>query len=314
MTHSQVHEQMHELISRRLDADLSVIESQKLDDHLRLCSPCRQFSDEMNIAITQLRGYSQKSLSPERRLRIEKDLEQDGYMSSRLPLGQRISRFLVSLTRTPPRLAWSISALVLIIGVGLALHSGQAPQGPSRSSSQPHRVSMSNTDFVGQPKWAYGDPTSFQQWDGPNWLELPRDASTQFKSYSASKWPIEVRRQSHASKKQSIVNEDELIQIGDYIYIKLLKTDLAEAYVSAFLVAIDGSSHVLIRQQEVLAGHELGPIEIPSTSGMQKLVFVVAKLPVEIRSLAGECRINTSTLWCFSIGLKDETQNSQLTP
>ncbi len=314
MTFSEDHEEMHELISRRLDEDLSDIEGQRLDAHLRTCLPCQRLAYEMNIAITQLRAAVPNRLSADNRSEIDKDLARGRYISTRLPLGQRLVRSFALLTKPFPRFAWGIRALMLIVCVGLVLHSGKAPQGPSRSSSLAKLVSMSGTDIVGEPIWIEGEPTFNQRWSNSDLYDHSRDASTQSDSHSAPKWPIEVIRQSHATKKHSIVKEDELIQTGDSLYIRLLKTDLMEAYVSAFLVAIDGSSRVLIRQKEVLAGDELGPIAIPSTSGMTKLVIAVAKLPIEIRSLAGECRINTSTLWCFSIRLNDETQNSPRTP
>ena len=272
MTFSQIHEQMYELISRRIDEDLSDSENQLLDDHLRTCSPCRRHSDEMNIAITQLRAFSPKRLSTDRRLKIDKNFEQDGYISTHLPLGQRISRFLVSLTKTPPRLAWAASSIVAIAGLGIVLYSGRAPDQTSRSAtsatSQPTRGSDGSRESV------------YNHW---------RPRADEHKDRVAISG-VRIRTISHKTGMQRELYDGAVIWEGDQIYIKIKDDYPNEIYLSATVIAsVGGPSLLLTEQERVLPGKELGPFTITGHLGAQSLILVATKRITDTRIAINEC-------------------------
>lgn len=127
MTVSRDHEQMQEMISRRLDNDLSRIERGILDEHLRTCVPCRRLAADMEKAVSRLREVAPKAMAAPRRVEIANQLEAGGYMEAHPPLWHRIAQYGLTLARTPKRLAWAMSSVLLISGSGILLRFALTP-------------------------------------------------------------------------------------------------------------------------------------------------------------------------------------------
>lgn len=313
MTFSEDHVEMHELISRRLDEDLSDIEGQRLDAHLRTCLPCQRLADEMNIAITQLRASSPQRLSPERRLRIEKDLEQDGYMNTRLPLGQRISRFLVSLTETPPRLAWGISSLMVIVGVGLVLYSGQTPERRSRSISSTSRAPERLLEKGAAPEQTIPSISSTHRPSTHGSDEAHKSAYKHWHLYyDQHRLPdfidgVRIGRVSEKTEHIAYLGNGSIVWPGDRLSLQVLRGPEWTS-VWAILVASDGAKRVLDRERSSSEAISYEHFKLSDRSISYRLLLVVTPRPIDIELAVKKCLSASPNALCYTVRFELEAQ------
>lgn len=171
----------------------------------------------------------------------------------------------------PKRLAWAISSILVVAGGGLALYSTLAPE---RSAERRY--------------WAV-------------------QAAAQ----------VVVRTVSQKSKTQGTLEDGGEIWTGDQIFLKIsvqpsasgaaLPPDEQAVYLSAMLVAGDGSSRLLTEQQRILRSNEIGPFVIAGGSGEGRLILVVTRKAEKVRFAREGCSDALQGAWCRTLKFEQKS-------